>query len=101
MFTLTELKSIASALPQEGRAVFIVKREIDRLVWLENHEQHIWNTYCRRYGLKPSDRNKVFRVGANQYKAVALNIRSVKNPIACERTTDGRRFNMPVVRNLM
>lgn len=95
MLTEAELKTIARATSPGTDARSLVERELFHIAMIVAHEKLIWNTYCHRYGLKPSDLGKIFRVGKNEYKTTGLNIRSHKDPISCVRTADGRYFRMP------
>jgi hypothetical protein len=96
MLSASELKTLARALSEGTEAKALVHRELSLIAQLAAHEKLLWDTYCGKYGLKPSDRGKVFRVGKNKYTAVGINIRSHKTPIRCQRLTDGREFAMPV-----
>ncbi len=96
MLTPSEMKTIARALPEGTEARALVHRELSFIAQLAVHEKLIWDTYCGKYGLKPADLGKVFRVGKNKYKTMGLRIRSHKAPIVCQRLSDGREFYMPV-----
>lgn len=96
MLSPSELKTIARALPEGTEARAFVHRELSFIAQLAVHEKLVWDTYCGKYGLKPSDLGRIFRVGRNKYKTTGLRVRSHKAPIVCQRLTDGREFCMPV-----
>jgi hypothetical protein len=62
---------------------------------VENPERKSWSVFCKQYGLRVDDLDKVFVVNGTNYKIEGVKPSRSKFPISAKRVSDGRGFKFP------